>query len=121
MFEILREDFKYALENLDDWLSEKGDDRNYIDRLGQHIFTCYLWLIFPLTGDGSLLEEFYENTSTDRQCWGHLFDHVGRSLRNSPKLLENSLVERAIDYFNWRFETAEPMELQQFTFWLDME
>jgi hypothetical protein len=121
VFEILREDFIYALENLDDWLSEKGDDRNYIDRLGQHIFTYYLWQVFPLTGDGSLLEEFYENTSTDRQRWGHLFDHVGRSLRNSPKVLENSLVERAIDYFNWRFETAEPMELQQFTFWLEAE
>jgi hypothetical protein len=121
VFEILREDFEYALDNLDDWMTSKDDDRNYVDRLGQHIFTYYLWKVFPLTGAESLLERFYEKTSKERQRWANLFDHVGRSLRNSPKHLEKSLIDRAIAYFNWRFDSAEPMELQQFTFWLEAE
>ncbi|MFV0436523.1 MAG: hypothetical protein ACK5PS_03910 [Desulfopila sp.] len=92
-----------------------------IDRLGQHLFTYYLWEVYPLTGDESLLERFYDKTKDDRKRWGQLFDHVGRSLRNSGRHLDKTLTDRIIAFFDWRFESAEPLELQEFTFWLEAE
>lgn len=118
-FEILRGEFEYSIENLNILATEKGDGKELIDRLGQHLFTYYLWQVYPLTGDESLLARFYDKTNDDRKRWAQLFDHVGRSLRNSGKHLEQVLTDRAIAYFNWRLEVAESMELQEFTFWLE--
>jgi len=120
-FDILRQDFELALDNLEEFDGGKDSRRDLIDRLGQHLFSYYLWEIYPLTGEESLLARFYEKTAEDRQRWAHLFDHVGRSLRNSGKHLEDSLVERVIAFFDWRFEAGEPQELHEFTFWLDAE
>ncbi|MDY0391065.1 MAG: hypothetical protein RBQ88_09120 [Desulfobulbus oligotrophicus] len=120
-FEILRSEFEYAIENLNILAPEKGDGKELIDRLGQHLFTYYLWGVYPLTGDESLLERFYEKTKNDPKRWGQLFDHVGRSLRNSGRHLDKTLTDRIIAFFDWRFEAAEPLELQKFTFWLEAE
>ncbi|MGG7056239.1 hypothetical protein [Nitrosomonas sp. ANs5] len=120
-FEILRGEFEYAIENLNILANEKGDGRELIDRLGQHLFTYYLWEVYPLTGDESLLERFYDKTKDDRKRWGQLFDHVGRSLRNSGRQLDKTLTDRIIAFFDWRFKAAEPLELQEFTFWLEAE
>ncbi|MBN2791452.1 MAG: hypothetical protein JXQ81_02985 [Desulfuromonadales bacterium] len=120
-FEILRGEFEYALENLNILANEKGDGKELIDRLGQHLFTYYLWGVYPLTGDESLLERFYDKTKDDRKRWGQLFDHVGRSLRNSGRHIDKTLTDRIIAFFDWRFAAAEPLELQEFTFWLEAE
>ncbi|MEH6625627.1 MAG: hypothetical protein V7739_04230 [Motiliproteus sp.] len=121
VFEILQGEFEYLLERLDDQTIEKAEDRELVDMLGQHLFTYYLWEVFPLTGEESLLARFYDKTRNDREHWAQLFDHAGRSLRNSGNHLDKALVDRAIAYFDWRFETAEPLELQKFTFWLEAE
>lgn len=120
-YEILRREFEYAIENLNILEKEKGEGKELIDRLGQHLFTYSLWGVYPLTGNESLLERFYDKTKEDRKRWGQLFDHVGRSLRNSGKQLDKTLTDRIIAFFNWRFEAAEPLELQEFTFWLEAE
>jgi hypothetical protein len=120
-FEILLCEFEYAIDNLNILATEKGNGKELIDRLGQYLFTYYLWAIYPLTGDESLLDRFYNKTKDDRKRWGQLFDHVGRSLRNSGRQLDNALTERIIAFFDWRFEAAEPLELQEFTFWLEAE
>lgn len=120
-FEILRGEFEYAIENLNTLTNEKGEGKELIDRLGQHLFTYYLWEVYPLTGDESLLERFYDRTKDDRKRWGHLFDHVGRSLRNTGRQLDKTLTDRIINFFDWRFEAAELLELQEFTFWLEAE
>jgi hypothetical protein len=120
-FEILRGEFEYAIENLNLLTTKKGDGRELVDRLGQHLFTYYLWDVYPLTSDESLLYQFYDKTKGDRKRWGHLFDHVGRSLRNSGRNLDKSLTDRIIAFFDWRFVAAEPLELQKFTFWLEAE
>ena len=120
-FEILRGEFDFAIENLNILANEKSDGKELIDRLGQHLFIYYLWEVYPLPGDESLLERFYEKTKDDRKHWGQLFDHVGRSLRNSGRQLNKILTDRIIAFFNWRFEIAEPLELQEFTFWLKAE
>jgi len=121
MFEILRGEFEYAIANLDILASENGDGEGLIDSLGQHLFSYYLWEFYPLTGDESLLERFYDKTNNDRKRWAQLFDHVGRSLRNSGKRLGKELIDRSIKYFDWRYEAAEHLELQEFTFWLEAE
>ena len=120
-FEILRNEFEYAIENLNILATEKGDGEGLVDRLGQHLFTYYLWEVYSLTGDESLLERFYNKTQNDRKHWGQLFDYVGRSLRNSGRQLEKTLSDRIIAFFDWRFEAAEPLELQEFSFWLEAE
>lgn len=120
-FEVLQGEFEYAIENLGFLTTEKGDGFELIDRLGQHLFTYYLWELYPLTGDESLLERFYQKTKDDRKRWGQLFNHVGQSLRSSGRELKKSLTDRIIYFFDWRFKVAEPLELQNFTFWLEAE
>ncbi len=120
-FEILRGEFEYAIENLNTLMAEKDNDKEIVDRLGQHLFTYYLWEAYPLPGDESLLERFYNMTNNDRKRWALLFDHVGRTLMNSGRHLDKVLIDRVIAFFDWRFEVAEPLELQEFTFWLEAE
>jgi len=120
-FDILRNDFDFALDNLEVFASNKDSRRDTIDRLGQHLFCYYLWDFYPLIGEESLLARFYEKTTEDKERWAHLFDHVGRILRNSDKNLEANLIERISVYFDWRLEAKQPLELNEFTFWLDAE
>jgi len=120
-FEILLGEFEYAIENLNALTAEKDNGKELVDRLGQHLFTYYLWDVYPLLGDGSLLERFYDKTNDDRKRWAQLFDHVGRSLRNSGRHLDKALTDRVIAFFDWRVESGEPLELQEFTFWLEAE
>jgi hypothetical protein len=120
-FEILQGEFEYAIKNMNILATEKGDGTELVDRLGQHLFSYYLWEAYPLTGGESLLDRFYDKTKDDRQRWVRLFDHVGRSLRNSGRHLDKALTDRIIAFFDWRFEAAEPKELQEFTFWLESE
>lgn len=119
-FEILRGELEYALENLKILVAESPEEEP-IDRLGQHLFTYFLWDVYPLTGEGSLLERFYEKTADDRKRWVELFKKVGISLNNSGKDLATELTERVIAYFEWRFEAAEPLELQEFSSWLEAQ
>jgi hypothetical protein len=121
MFNILKCEFEYAIENMDLLISNKSHGESLVDKLGEHFFVYYLWGLFPLTGNESLLERFYEKTNDCRQRWGKVFDHVGRSLKNSGSHFEKALVDRIIAFFNWRFEAAEPLELKEFTFWLEAE
>ena len=120
-FDILQGEFEFALDHLNILEKTKDSSKEFVNRLGQHLLTYYLWQVYPLTGDKSLLARFYEKTEENHQRWAHLFDHVGRSLRNSGKHLEKGLVDRAIAYFDWRLDAAEPLELQEFTFWLEAE
>lgn len=121
MFEILQDEFKFAIENLNILAKENSDGKDLINRLGQHLFTYYLWEFYSLTGDESLLKLFYEKTQYEREIWGQLFDHVGRSLKNSGKQIDKGLTDRIIAFFDWRIGSAELMELQKFTFWLEAE
>ena len=115
VFDIIRDDIEFALENIGKLKTDSTDT------LGEHLFTYYLWEVYPLTGASSLLEEFYEKTNEDKDHWSHLFNHIGISLKNSDKQLEAGLKQRTIDFFDWRFEKKEPSELKEFTFWLGAE
>lgn len=115
VFDIVRDDIEFALENIDKFRTDSTDT------LGEHLFTYYLREAYPLTGGSSLLEKFYEKTKEDKDRWSHLFNHIGISLKNSGKQLEAGLKQRIINFFDWRFEKKEPSELKEFTFWLRAE
>ena len=121
LFEILQDDFIFALQNLINLENHEISSRKPIDALGQHLFTYYLWDIYPLRGMESLLERFYEQTNSNREHWANLFNYVGHRLRNNGKHLNQNLIDRIIDFFEWRFEQVESTELQHFTSWLEVE
>ena len=125
-FEILKNDFDFALQHLVDFNKQDIPPREEpIDILGQHLFHYYLWEMYPLRGSASendrcaLLEQFYQRTDGDRECWANLFNYVGRILRNTGEQLDKDLKDRTIAFFDWRFEIKEPRELRQFTHWLE--
>ena len=72
----------------------------------------YLWGVYPLTGDDSLLERFYQKSNNSREHWATLLDNVGRLLENTNKQHFNeNLKNRTIAFFDWRLEAEEPVEL----------
>ncbi len=121
IFDEVRNDFEFALKHLDCLTQQKHSGRKPRDILGQHLFTYYLWEVYPLKGAGSLLEDFYKATGGERAHWATLFGYVGRSLRNTGKRLDSGLKNRIIAFFEWRLKVGEPSELQEFIFWLEAE
>ena len=120
-FEILQDDFNFALQNIDDFKEHEASRSKPIDSLGEHLFTYYLWEMYSLEGRENLLGQFYQRTDTKREHWANLFNYVGRRLRDSGKHLDPKLKNRIIAFFEWRFKEKEPIELQYFTSWLEAE
>ena len=121
IFEVLQNDFSFALQHLSDFKNRGRPGKEPIDIFGQHLFTYYLWKAYPLTGEKSLLEKFYNQTKNAPEHWSNLFNHVGLRLRNSKEQLDQDLKNRIIAFFEWRFEQAKSTELQHFTSWLEAE
>ncbi len=140
-FEILRTDFEFALQCLTKFknrhdpaqkptdifgrpLKQNSPEEKLIEGIGQHLFTYYLWGMYPLKGSVgtsnrySLLERYYQATDNNLERWSNLFNHAGRILRSTHEELDTDLKDRIIAFFNWRFEVKEPREFQHFTFWL---
>ena len=118
IFDILHDDFDYALKHLADFKEQKQPSEDVINHLGHHLFMYYLWDGYLLRGDKSLLERYYHETDGDRTRWASLFDYVGESLSSSGEHLANALKDKCIQFFDWRFEVGEATELQKFSFWL---
>ena len=121
MFNVLKEDFAFALQHLADLESQDSPRDAFADTLGRHLFTYYLWDLYPLKGPGCLMEQFYQRTGAESGSWGNLFDHIGFTLRNTGKHLEKPLKDRLTAFFEWRFEVGDPNELSRFSLWLESE
>ena len=121
MFGVLRDDFAYALQHLVVPEHPHHSDEDFLAFLGRHLFTYYLWGLYPLKGADSLLQRFYQQTDDARQRWMDLFRHVGFLLRNTDRNLEESLKDRIISFFEWRLEFGEAAEFGDFHFWLVSE
>ena len=144
-FEILRADFNFALQYLTKLKKRDGSNKKQtgifgrppkqnspeeklIEGIGQHLFTYYLWGMYPLrrleenNNRWSLLEQYYEATDNNREYWANLFNYVGSHiLLPTSEQLPKGIKDRIIDFFDWRFAEEESTELQQFTFWLEAE
>ena len=126
LFNIMREDFIFALEKLTALSQTTQPDKEDISYefphiLGQHLFAYYLVEMYPLTGNDSLLEKYYQKTDGDRSWWVVLFEYVGNVIRNSRKGIDEKMKDRIIEFFDWRYEVNEPTELNKFSFWLQAE
>ena len=140
-FEILRDDFDFALKYLTEFkkqnnshekqanifgrpLKQNSPEEKLTEGIGRHLSTYYLWGMYPLresirnNGHYSLLERYYQATDNNREHWANLFNYIGRILRSTNEQLAKDLKDRIIAFFDWRFEVEEPTELQRFTFWL---
>ena len=73
IFNIMRNEFEYAIDNLEILVSEESANSDLIERLGQHLFIYYLWEVYPLKGRTSLLERFYDKINDKRNYWASLF------------------------------------------------
>ncbi len=115
-FEILRDDFVFALDHL-----PKIEDNEIVDMLAQRLFTYYLWEVYPLKGEDSLLERFYAKTKNDPQRWASLSNYVAWAVGNRSEHLEQGLIDRIVAFFDWRLEQKEPEELQKIAYCLEAE
>ena len=120
-FERFQGDFNFALEHLSDIKKQDRPDDKLIDMIGQHLFVYYLRGLYPLRGEESLLQQYYQASDDDREQWANLFDYVGHVLWETTGQLDTNVKEKTIAFFQWRFEVREPVELQQFTYWLKAE
>ena len=121
VFKILENDYSFALQHLDYFKKHDRLERDTIVVLGQSLFTYYLWDVYPLKGEASLLERFYQKTDKQRDHWGNLFNDIGHRLWNTPEDLDQVMKDRVIAFFDWRFNEGEPSELKYFTVWLQAE
>ncbi len=121
IFEILKDDINFALQHLSDFKKHDLIARHPIDVFGERLFNYYLWEMFPLKGQESLLERFYQQTDKKREHWANLFKDIGHRLLSTGKHLDPSMKNRVKKFFNWRFEQGESAELRYFTIWLQAE
>lgn len=121
MFDILHQNFEFALESIKTIINSERDESKAVDCLGQHLFLYYIWNLYPLTGDDSLLEKFYNNTKDEHKFWLHIFRNAGSLLRKCGEDLDDELIGRATAYFDWRLSVSDPLELQGFTVWLNVQ
>lgn len=120
LFEVLYDDFEFALQHLDE-LKKHELGKAWIDRLGIHLVTYYLWEIPSSTEKRPLLYRYYDKTNDDRAHWEELFNYVGRSLQSIKGDLDSNLEKRFKQFFEWRLEKRDPVELQDFRSWLESE
>lgn len=121
VFEFLREEFVFALENLKDMEEDNSAGRNLIKVIGQKLFTYYLWGVYPLSGEESLIARYYQETKTTKEQWKSLFTWVGFVLRNHDGNMEKKLLDRFKEFFEWRLDAGEIAELGEFFLWMEAE
>ena len=121
IFEILKNDFNFALQHLSDFKKHDLIARQPIDVFGERLFNYYLLEMFPLEGKESLLKQFYQQTENKREHWANLFKDIGHRLSSTGKHLDQSMKDRIKKFFNWRLKQEGQTELRYFTFWLRAE
>ena len=120
VFETLRGQFRFAIENLS--LLEKGTviRHSAAGKLAEDLFVYYLWGLYPLEGDESLLEYFYEQTASSPVHHKELFGQVGRMLLQSDSLGQD-LRDKFVAFFELRLAKGTPQAFEGFWFWLEAE
>ena len=131
LYDILKEDFIYALKNIQK-LSEEGVSRyDVVEDLGIHIILYYVMGKFELTGEGSLIEIYY--TKTEPKQWLAMINRVGRLLEKNAAI-KDSYLERFINFFEHRLGVVSKLitknpqqkdmyskEFQKFEWWMRAE
>ena len=120
VLETLQAQFRFAIENLSLLEEGTGIGHSPAGRLAQDLFVYYLWGQYPLKGDGSILEYFYEHTVGKPDYHKELFSDVGRMLLQSDSLDQDSK-DKFAAFFEFRLEEGGSGEFDGFWFWLEAE
>lgn len=120
-FEVLFDEYEFAIQNLAHLRDEDSSDTDFADYLGHHVLFYYLWDLTPLNGEKSLLERFYIGTDNDHGRWAKLFEDVGIKLKNTTNELESKTRDRLLAFFEWRLTAGSSKELGGFYWWLEAE
>jgi hypothetical protein len=118
VYEILNNDYETALSLLNNFNFEDKHNQEFVDGLGRHCFSFYLWDLYPLEGKESFLTEFYVQTTKDKKRWARLFDGVGRMLKKGASV---DAVKKCLIFFEWRYKQKELKELREYSFWIDAD
>jgi hypothetical protein len=124
-FQYLKPEYLHAFTTvaLGEEIDKDGDDKDcyLINKwMGYHLLTFYLSGQIQLTSEDDLcMEFFYKATQGQKELWGDLFNHIGRSLSNWGPDIAPKIVERVKALFEWRIQQEEPKELSEYLFWLD--
>ena len=118
-FEILEDDFKYAVKCLPELTDRQPPQAAFLNILGQWLFTYYLEGQYPCYGNGSLIEQYYQMTDGHRENWANLFNYVGRRLYRTEREISPDVEHRVKVFFEWRLEAGDSTELAEFGFWLE--
>ena len=121
IFKILKDDFNFALQHLQAIKNRNRGGHEPIKVLGERLFHYYLLDMFPLEGQESLLERFYQQTDKKREHWANLFNYIGHRLWNTGKDLNQNTEDSVRTFCDWRLKFGEPTELRYFTTWLQAE
>ena len=117
-FEILEDDFKYAVQCLPELSEGQPSQAAFLNVLGQWLFRYYLEGQYPCSGNGSLIEQYYQMTDGHRENRANLFNYVGRLLYRTVQEMSPDVEHRVKVFFEWRLEAGDPTELAEFGFWL---
>ena len=119
IFKIFADDFSFAVHTLPQQAEHNPALSQLLDILGQRLVTYGASGMFPLRGEGSPLEGYYQATDGRRQYWADLFEHVGRRLYHVEGELDEVVRQRYEAFFEWRLEVGDPTELARFDSWLE--
>ena len=123
-FDYLKPEYLHALRTvtLDGESDENGHERDsyvILKWMGYRLLIFYLWEKIEMKDSSNLcLELFYEATQRKKELWGDLFNHIGNSLTRWGSDVDEKVIARVKQLFEWRFEQAEPKELADYLFWL---
>jgi hypothetical protein len=104
VFEVLHEEYRYAVEQINATESEKRTQRDPDHYLAQHLMTLYWRGKLSLEQPNGLLTRFFELAPDELR--GDSLDFIGRSLRNTNKEIELQILNQLQLLWEQRLDTA---------------
>ena len=121
MFEIISENFAFAMQNLDEFRTEDNYGNAVLNDFERKLFEFYLFGKYQLVGDDSLLDQYYQKTASDKKRRGDLLYRVGDSLRDKDKQFNNETTEKILAFFRARLVAKDFVKMDSFSPWLEVE
>lgn len=121
MFEIASENFAFAMQNLDKFRAKDNYGDAMINAFELKLFNFYLADDYSLAEKESLLEQYYQQTSSDKKGRGDLIYKVGDHLRDKDNKLSTESREKMLDFFRVRIAAGDFVKMDSFSPWLDVE
>jgi hypothetical protein len=104
VFEVLHEEYRYAVERINAADSEKQTQRDPDYCLAQHLMTLYWRGKLSLEQPNSLLARFFELAPDELR--GKSLEFIGRSLRNTNEEIELQILKQLQLLWEQRLDTA---------------